>query len=165
MKKKTQTDQQPNNEAEGALWKAKYLRALADYQNLEKRTHEHVNESRNYASAHIIRALLPVLDNLERAGKHVADDGLTHIIRQFQMVLADVGVVRIDVVGKVFDPNEMECVSIMEGKDGIVMEEVTAGYRMHDKIIRPAHVNVGSEEKKDQGVNETVKDVSTNNSL
>jgi molecular chaperone GrpE len=157
MKKKTQIDHEVEHDADA--WKDKYLRALADYQNLEKRTHEHVNESRNYASAHIIRVLLPVLDNLERASKHLADDGLTHIVRQFHAVFTDVGVTRIEVVGKSFDPAEMECVALVEGENGKVVEELIAGYRMHDKIIRPAQVNVGSGEANAQSPQKTVENV------
>jgi molecular chaperone GrpE len=159
MKKKTQTEQENEQMTETDVWKVKYLRALADYQNLEKRTHEHVNESRNYASAHIIRELLPVLDNLERASKHLADDGLAHIVRQFNAVFQDVGVVRIEVVGKAFDPMEMECIALVEGKNGIVIEELVTGYRMHEKVLRPAQVNVGSGEKKEQSPHETVENV------
>jgi len=165
MKKKIQTDQNTQENADSDVWRAKYLRALADYQNLEKRTHEHVAESRNYASAHVVRSLLPVLDNLERACKHNADDGLVHIVRQFSAVLTDAGVVRIDVVGKEFDPTEMECVSLTEGKDGIVIEELTAGYRMHDKVIRPAHVKVGSGEKKNGSSGESAKNVQIDDSI
>jgi len=159
MKKKIQTELDTHEKNEADVWKAKYVRALADYQNLEKRTHEHVNESRTYASLHIVRLLLPVLDNLERATKHLADDGLKHIVRQFHMVFADVGVTRIDVIGKPFDPVEMDCVALVEGENGIVVEELVAGYRMHDKVIRPAKVNVGSGEKKEENSHETVENV------
>lgn len=159
MKTKKQTEQNTEQMTEADGWKVKYLRALADYQNLEKRTHEHVNESRNYASAHIIRALLPVLDNLERASKHLEDDGLTHIVRQFNTVFTDVGVTRLDVLGKPFNPVEMECVAMVEGNEGVVVEEVIAGYRMHDKVIRPARVIVGSGEKIDRSPKETVENV------
>jgi molecular chaperone GrpE len=156
MKKKTQDDQNVGLDSEQDLWKVKYLRALADYQNLEKRTHEHMNESRTNASAYIIRALLPVLDNLKRASVHLADDGLSHIVRQFTAVLEEAGVVKIEVIGKVFDPAEMECVSVMEGKKGIVIEELAAGYRIHGKVLRPAQVKVGKGVTIDDGVDKTV---------
>jgi molecular chaperone GrpE len=159
MKKKIQTEHDAEMESEIEVWKKKYLRALADYQNLEKRTHEHVNESRNYASAHIIRELLPVLDNLKRASKHLADDGLAHIVRQFNAVFQDVGVTRIEVVGKPFDPMEMECTALVDGENGVVVEELVAGYRMHEKVIRPAQVNVGSGKEEKQSPLETVENV------
>jgi molecular chaperone GrpE len=163
MKKKTDIDMHQTAEGESE-WKEKCLRALADYQNLEKRTREEVHEARTYAAERIVRELLPVIDNLERATKHIADDGLLHILRQFNGVLAEAGVTRISVEGKAFDPTEMECVTMGEGADGAVLEELTAGYRLHGKVIRAAHVRVGSGSKQEPETKkeESVLDAQTN---
>jgi molecular chaperone GrpE len=162
MKKQTQTNQPVEENGEVSEWKMKYLRALADYQNLEKRTREDSMTIRMYASMNIIQALLPVLDNVERASNHLKDDGLMYTVRQFNKVLADVGVAKIEVIGKKFDPTEMECVTVSEGVEGIVLEELTTGYRLYDKVLRPAHVRVGNGAKKKEAPVESVEQVLTN---
>jgi molecular chaperone GrpE len=124
-------------------WKSKYLRALADYQNLEKRTSGEVDAVRKYASEYIIFQLLPVLDSLERAQEHINDKGLELIIKQFHEVFSQRGVTRIDVVGKDFDPREMECIEIADGEENKVISQIRPGYRMYDKVIRAAQVKVG----------------------
>ena len=128
-------------------WKAKYLRALADYQNLEKRSHEDKQEIYRYAAERILLKLLPVLDTLEKAQNHLADTGLALVLKEFHAVLLDQGVGRIDVIGKEFNPHDMECVEVVEGEDNIVVEEVLPGYTLHGKMLRVAKVKVGRESK------------------
>ncbi len=125
-------------------WKSKYLRALADYQNLEKRVETEKTEFARYAAEDIIHELLVVLDTLEKAEKHLKDEGLTIGVKSFWAILQKKGVKRIEVIGKKFNPVEMECVEVIESKnENIVTEEVRAGYKLGEKIIRVAQVKVG----------------------
>ena len=146
MKKKTD-DQHEETQKQIEEWKSKYLRALADYQNLEKRTSEEKQEIRRYASERILLKLLPVLDTLEKAQKHLADTGLDLVIKEFHTVLLEQGITHIDVIDKEFNPHEMECVEVVEGKDNVVVEEALPGYTIHGKILRVARVKVGKESK------------------
>lgn len=126
-------------------WKTKYLRALADYQNLEKRTREQIEETRKYAAELLLARFLPVLDTFEKAYAHVQDPGLALALKEFYAVLSEKGAERITTVGKAFDPHEMECIEVVAGKEGMVMEEVVAGYRLYGKVLRVAGVKVGKE--------------------
>ena len=124
-------------------WKSKYLRALADYQNLEKRTQEEKQEIRKYAAENIAARLLPALDTLTKASVHIKDTGLEMALKELHAVLSEQGVEKIEVVGKPFDPRQMECIEVVAGVDNIVVEELLPGYRLHDKIVRIAQVQVG----------------------
>lgn len=144
----TDAPQQPEAEE----WKQKYLRALADYQNLEKRTAQRYSDDFRMAAQTLIVRLLPVIDVLYKAQEALKNQGLDLAVKQFEDVLESEHVAKFDVVGKPFDPQTMECIEVVEGKDDIVMEETRAGYRLHDQIIRPAQVKVGKKTK-----NENVK--------
>ncbi len=124
-------------------WKAKYLRALADYQNLERRTHAEKEEVRKFAAEVILTRLLPVVDTLKKAKDHLKDPGLDLAIRELDAALSEQGVEKIDVTGKQFNPHEMECIEVVEGNDNEVMSEVLPGWRFRGKIIRVAQVKVG----------------------
>lgn len=123
----------------------KYKRALADYQNLEKRAKEERNEWILRANKDLLLHLLPVLDTLILANKHIKvyDEGLSLSIKQFQDLLKTEGVEKIDAVGKQFDPKAMQCVETQEGADGKILEEVRVGYMLHDQVLRAALVKVG----------------------
>jgi molecular chaperone GrpE len=134
-------------------WKNKYLRALADYQNLEKRIIQDRQDQIKYAAQKIIGEFLLVLDTLENAQIHLKDQGLTLAVKEFVGVFERNGVGKIEVLHKQFDPVEMECIEIVEGPQDEVVSEVRAGYRLYDKVIRVARVKVGkgkenSEEEK-----------------
>ncbi len=105
----------------------------------------------------VIEELLPVIDNFERALKHIPEDlanndfvkGVQGIVKQFEKTLADMGVERIKTVGEVFDPQLHEAVSMEEG-DGqteVVCEELQSGYRFGDQVIRHAMVKVKMEDQ------------------
>ncbi len=142
MKKKISTEtEELHKQAEE--WKSKYLRALADYQNLEKRTQSEKQEIRKYAAEVIVMRLLPALDTLTKATAHVKDTGLELALKELYAALSEQGVEKIAVVGKPFDPHQMECIEVVAGEDNIVVEEILPGYRLHDKIIRIAQVKVG----------------------
>jgi len=128
-------------------WKGKYLRALADYQNLEKRVSSERQHQAKYAAEKIIYELLNAYDTLEAAKKHIKNEGLRLGVEGFWTVLAKNGVTRIEAVGKKFDPHLMECVEVVESeKEGEVVEEVRAGYKLEDKMIRVAQVKVGKKD-------------------
>lgn len=141
----SQAGQSPANMADQVNeWKEKYLRALADYQNLERRMQAEKTEIRNFAAQALIERLLPVADVFERAQTHLQDAGLGLALKQLFAVLAERGVERIVTVGKPFDPHEMECVDVVPGEENIVVDEFAPGYRLHGRVIRAAQVKVGS---------------------
>lgn len=124
-------------------WKNKYVRALADYQNLEKRTRDEISEVRKFASEVVLARLLPVVDTLKKARDHIKDPGLDLTFKELQAVLEEQGVEKIEVIGRQFNPHEMDCVEVVTGKDNEVIDEVLPGYRFRGKILRVAQVKVG----------------------
>ena len=133
-------------------------RERADSINLRRQFDEQISGLRTQAKAHVIKELLPVIDNLERALKHLPKalekdeyvKGVLGIAKQFEKVLADLGVERIKTVGEEFDPRYHEAVS-MEDSQGtfeVVCEELQAGYRLGEEVIRPAMVKVKMEAAK-----------------
>lgn len=119
-------------------------RALADYQNLEKRIAGEKGEWIKIANKDLLLKLLPGLDSLILAETHTQDEGVKLSIKHFLDILEQAGVKKIETVGKDFNPNFMEAVSTMEGQEGKVIEEVRQGYTLFDTILRPAQVVVGS---------------------
>jgi molecular chaperone GrpE len=118
-------------------------RALADYQNLERRVEEERRLLSALSSAILIEKFLPVLDNLESAQSHLADEGLDLVIKQFKDVLTQEGVEEINAEGQQFDPNLHEAVETNEGEnDGRIVNVVRKGYKINDKVLRPAQVVV-----------------------
>ena len=122
---------------------SKYKRAIADYQNLEKRVIEQRRETILSANRDLLLRLLPILDTLELALRHEQNQTIQISINQFVDILKAEGVTKIETVGKKFDPYLMEAIESIEGEDGQVIEEVQAGYMMYDKLLRPAMVKVG----------------------
>lgn len=133
---------------ESADWKTKYMRALADYQNLEKRSAERIDEVRQFAAEIILDRLLPVVDTFGKVKEHVKDPGLDIAYKELVSVLTEQGVQRIDVLGKPFNPEEMDCVEVVPGNDNEVVEEVMPGYAFRGKVLRVARVKVGKSEPK-----------------
>lgn len=124
-------------------FEGKYKRALADYQNLQKRVQEEKSEWIRSSNRDLLLRLLPVLDTLMMAEKHLQDQGLTVSINQFLDTLKAEGVTRIKTVGEEFDPHTMECVTTENGEENKVLEELRAGYMIYDKVLRAAQVKVG----------------------
>jgi molecular chaperone GrpE len=120
-------------------------RALADYQNLERRISAEKAIWIKTANKSLILKLLAVLDNLFLAQKHIQDDGLSLSIQKFLDVLSEEGVSRIESTGRDFDPQTMECVSVQEGENGKVLEEVRPGFIINNETLRPAQVIVGGQ--------------------
>lgn len=119
-------------------------RALADYQNLEKRIAEEKSSWIKTANKDLLLKLLPGLDSLLLAEKHTQDEGVRISIKHFLDTLEQDGVKKIETVGKDFDPNSMEAIGTTEGENGKVIEEARIGYTLFGNILRPAQVIVGS---------------------
>lgn len=120
-----------------------YKRALADYQNLQKRSREDRQELIRTANRDLLLRILTVLDTLILAYQHIQDTNIQVSIQHFLDVLKAEGVTKIEPVGKKFDPNLMEAIATGEGKEGIVTDELRAGFLIHDTLLRAAQVKVG----------------------
>ena len=127
-------------------------RERADVINVRRRHEEQIAGLKNMVKANVVQDLLPVIDNFERALKHVPKElegndyikGVQGVVKQFEKTLADLGVERIKTVGEPFDPTYHEAVSAEEG-DGsteVVSEELQSGYKLGDEVIRHAMVRV-----------------------
>lgn len=123
--------------------KNKYLRAIADYQNLEKRVGEERFELMKMANKNLLIKILPFLDNLEKAELFVKDEGLKISKDHFFQILKEAGLEEMDLLNKDYDPNFAEAIDIVAGKeDNKVVEILKKGYMFEDKIIRIAQVKV-----------------------
>ena len=118
-------------------------RAVADYQNLQKRVEAERKEWIRSANKELLMRMLPVFDTLMLASQHVMDPGVSATLKQFGDVLKSEGVEKIETVGKPFDPKIMECVETGEGEDGKVLAEVRSGYTLNGQVLRAAQVRVG----------------------
>lgn len=118
-------------------------RALADYQNLERRVSEEKQMLGTMYTQILIEKFLPVLDNLENAQNHLKDEGVEMVLKQFKDVLRREGVEETGAEGESFDPQKHEAVETVEGeKDGTVAKVLTKGYKIENRVIRPAKVIV-----------------------
>lgn len=133
----------------------KYLsnwqRTQADFVNYKKRIEQDQVDSVRYANVRLIQAIIPVLDDFERAFSSVPPnspdsawlEGIILVQRKLRGVLEAECVLEIKALGETFDPVFHEAVSEAQGEDGKVVEEVQKGYMLHDRVIRPAIVVVG----------------------
>jgi molecular chaperone GrpE len=178
-KPKKKTDNDTLDEAQELQIKLDELttalqRERADAVNLRRRHEEELATLRIRVRANVVADLLPVIDNLERALKHVPtfrhpelvsgspsdrqqselqedikkyDDyvkGVQGVVKQFEKTLSDLGVERIKTVGEPFNPELHEAISMEEGEGDkeIISEELQAGYKLGDEVIRHAMVRV-----------------------
>jgi molecular chaperone GrpE len=124
-------------------YKGKYLRALADYQNLEKRVDGEKQELRKNVNAQLIFQLLSFLDDLDRAEVFIKDEHLKLIKDNFWKLLHNQGLEEIEVQGKEFDPNTAEVIDLVPGnKDNQVVEVTRKGYKFNGRVLRVAQVKV-----------------------
>jgi len=125
----------------------------ADFDNYRRRTKKEKEEMVDHATTELIKKLLPVLDNFERAMRVDSDDatsnsfleGIEMIFKQLKEVLLKEGLKPIEVVGEQFDPSKHEAVMRVkseEHEENVIIEEVRKGYTIKDKVIRPAMVKV-----------------------
>lgn len=125
--------------------KNQLARALADYDNLQKRTEKERVLFKTFAKVEVMDKILPVLDMLEEAQHHLKDKGLAIALNSFQNVLKTEGLQRINSdAGEMFDEDLHDAVDIVEkkGKNGEIVEEVLSGYKIDDVLVRPAKVRV-----------------------
>lgn len=126
-------------------WKNKYLRALADYQNLERQTQTWKEDFSSFATANFARKILESIDDLEKAQEHLNDNGLALSISKLKKVLVEEGIEEVDLLNKDYDPNLAEVVTTQPGdKDNVVIEILQKGYRLGDRVLRPAKVVVST---------------------
>jgi molecular chaperone GrpE len=131
-----------------------WQRAAADFQNFKRRVEEERSEVARFASAALIINLLPLIDDLDRAlhniDAHLAGltwvDGIRLIHRKFQAILEMTGVEEIPADGETFDPSMHEAVSQGPGEENKVIAVVQKGYKLGDRVVRPAMVVVGQGE-------------------
>lgn len=130
-----------------------FLRARADLENYRRRARKELEETARYAAVPLAEALLPVLDNLERAlaagrdsdGGEAFYQGVEMVYRQLLKVLSEAGLSPIEAVGKPFDPHLHNAVMQTESDEyepGTVVEELQRGYRFKDRVLRPTMVKV-----------------------
>ncbi len=129
------------------------LRSVADLQTFRRRALAEKDEVRKYGMQDLVEMLLPVLDNFERTVRSLeagADSesvmqGVGMIEKQLRTVLEGSSVQRIIAVGQPFDPSLHEAVELVpssEMEPGTIVEELSPGYRIHERVIRPARVKV-----------------------
>jgi molecular chaperone GrpE len=126
------------------------LRTAAEFDNYRKRMDRERRELAEYTAGEAIKDLLPIIDNLERALQAAAQDdplrkGVELIHKQMLEILRRRGVTPIEALGTDFDPNVHEAVTQEESeqhREGEVMEELQRGYKVGDRLLRPAMVKV-----------------------
>jgi molecular chaperone GrpE len=139
--------------ADADAFRDKFLRTAADFDNYRKRARRDTEEAERRSRETLLRELLPVFDNLERAVTHAAHatdakavvDGVRMVLRQFLDTLDRVGIRRVPTVGAAFDPNLHEAIQQLETVEqapGTIVAEVQAGYQMGERLIRAAMVVV-----------------------
>ncbi|NWG35320.1 MAG: nucleotide exchange factor GrpE [Chloroflexi bacterium] len=137
-------------ETKASEYKDSWMRSQAEFQNYKKRLERDHDMLRASMKGDIIRKVLPVLDDLERALQNLPADeswanGIELIVRKFQGMLESEGIKRIEAVGAEFDPNLHEAISheaSQEVASGHVIAVVQNGYVLGERVIRPALVRV-----------------------
>lgn len=138
--------------ADGYL--ASWKRAQADFVNYKRRSELGREASSRFADSVLILNLLPALDDIERALSSVPPrlaklswvDGVRLIERKFRAALEAQGLTPIKARGEPFDPNLHQAMMRSKGREGMVVKELQRGYKLHDRVLRPAMVAVGSGE-------------------
>jgi len=130
----------------------RYQRLAADFENYKRRTRQDLTDRTQYANEELLRKLLPIQDNLQRALEHAPEgidrnwfEGIKLVARQFDELLQAQGLSAIPAVGEKFDPAQHEAIASEETdehEEGTVVEEVQPGYRLHNRVLRPTLVKV-----------------------
>ena len=131
---------------------ARYQRLAADFENYKRRTRQDLTDRSQFANEELLRTLLPLRDNLQRALEHAPEgidrnwfDGIKMVVRQFDDVLQAQGLSTIPAVGEKFDPAQHEAIASEETdehEEGTIVEEMQPGYRLHNRVLRPTLVKV-----------------------
>jgi molecular chaperone GrpE len=131
-----------------------YLRERADLENARKRHQRDKEDALRFANDRLLKEMIPVLDNLERAVDHADQDtddnqglleGVNMTINQFRKALENFGVKPINAIGENFDPNLHQAMGQVESADqapNTVVSEFQKGYLLHDRLLRPSLVMV-----------------------
>lgn len=131
-----------------------YLRERADLENARKRHQRDKEEALRFANDRLLKEMIPVLDNLERALAHASHEGndnqgllegVNMTINQFRKALEDFGVKPVTALGEVFDPNLHQAMGQIESTEqapNTVVTEFQKGYLLHDRLLRPSLVMV-----------------------
>ncbi len=140
---------------------SRYLRALADYENLEKRSNADKTNIIKRATENLVLKLLDLADTFEKAHKSISEketnklsalgEGFNAVHSQFLSILKNEGVERIQSIGEIFDPNFHEAVFVKtetDKKENTILEEVQAGYLLNSLLIRPTKVIIAKNEIK-----------------
>ncbi len=149
IKRLTESLEQKTKEAEAS--QNKFLRACADLENHKKRTDKEKSELINFSNEKLIKELIPVADNLERAIDHIEEEsdhtaikeGIKLVLDSLLAVLKKFGVEAASAIGEKFDPTRHEAVSQEEASDcehGTVIKEFHKCYYLNGRLIRPAMV-------------------------
>lgn len=142
--------------AERAAYLDRLARLQAEFDNFRKRNAKEQQEYREYALAEALKQLLPILDSLDRAVKTDAaslqdfQSGIELIDKQFHDALAKLGVQPIVTEGAAFDPNLHQAVQMVDtddAEDNHVLDELQRGYKLKDRLLRPAMVRVARNPK------------------
>jgi len=124
-----------------------WQRARADLINFKREAEKAQQKLAKFATQDIVVQILPVLDSFEAAISHGADKGTQQIYKQLLGVLKTSGVEEMNPEGEKFDPTQHESVGgvSVENKkdDGTIVEVIQKGYKLHDKVVRPAKVKIG----------------------
>jgi len=136
-----------------------YLRLCAEFENYKKRSAREMDKFKKFANESLIKEILPVVDNLERAVNSANDDewansdltqGVALSIKDLEKVMGKHGVKPVEAIGKAFDPTFHEAVMITETDEhpeNTVINEIQKGYMIHDRLLRPAKVVVSKPNK------------------
>ena len=148
----TESDKNSNEdnkqEVQDEAMEIKYMRLMADFQNFRRRTEKEKSDIYQFANEGIVKELLDVVDNFERAFSTETEDkkyeeGMKMIFNQLMACLERAGVVEIDCLGKEFDPNYHNAVMTEDSTEydsGMVTKVLQKGYLLHDRVVRPAMV-------------------------
>jgi molecular chaperone GrpE len=129
----------------------RYLRAAADLENMRKRQKREIEDAKFDAKNKILKEMLPVVDNLERAIEHASQagtnpivEGVQLVLRQFTTAFERLEVTGVEAMGQPFDPNLHEAISQQESDQppGTVVQVLQRGYRSGERLLRPALVVV-----------------------
>ena len=132
----------------------KLLLAMADFENYKKRFERRQTEMAEHKRRDLLKSLLPVIDNLERALSYNGEEtsslreGVSQTLKGFEALLTSQGVKPLSVKGKQFDPAFAEAIATLPSNDGegVVLEETQKGYTIDDELLRPAKVVVAKNE-------------------
>ena len=152
----TETATLPDLQEELLAAQDKYLRLAAEFENYKRRSQRDLSEAITFANESLLKNLLPVIDNLERAIQCGKDAGLNNAVmdgieltrKSFLETVEKLGLRQISSAGQAFDPSMHQAVAQVESstlEPNMVVDEFQKGYFLHDRIARPAMVTVSKE--------------------